>query len=190
MSFSRLCLALLGLLVIQSCAPALEQTVSVNYIEPLELRDFAKKRLSQVQVRVGAFNDERPTKNMGTIDGRRLQAKGDAGVSIRQAVEEQLRRAGAELSLFSGPLVSGSLTEWQIDVRPGFPLTEAESYATLRIQMSGPTGTPLYTASYSGSVTQKYPLLTQERVEKMLGEAVAYALREAFQDERLLAALK
>lgn len=178
------------LALLSGCAPGLGKTVRVDYIEPLALRSSVQKKLSQVQIRVSNFTDTRASAEMGGIDGRRLKPQGDVGASVKQAVEEQLRQAGVELSLFAGPVLSGEVGEWQVNVDPGFPLTQVRSQAALRIQVSGPTGTPRYSASYAGSVEQKYPFVTQDHVEKILGEAMAYAIKEAFQDERLISALQ
>lgn len=176
----------LCLVCLAGCAPGLGKTLNTDYISPLPLEKTVQQRLSGVQLRTGDFIDARGVETIGEIDGRRLLPAGDVGQSVKRAFEDALRNGGADLSLYSGPMVKGEVLAWKIEVQPGFPVSEVNTEASLRVMVSSGSNRNAYSAIYSGTAEEKHPYLSETKIEELLGLAMAYAIREALRDQRLL----
>ena len=172
--------------LLNCCAPSVGPAISVYQIEPLPLGSGAAQAYRGVKLSVGEFLDSRATRRVGEMSGEPLEAEGDVALSVKLAIEDQLRTAGADLSLFAGPVVSGEILDWRVKVTPGFPARMLEAQAEIRLELKGPNGVKQYAAEYSGSVEQKHPLADKAMVEKALGDAMAYAIQAALSDRRLI----
>ncbi len=173
--------------VLSACSPSLERTLKVDYVEPESVDNTVKASVSAVRVKLGEFSDLRRQPAIGEIDGRKLLPDGDVALSAKMALQDGLREAGASIALYGDTVVSGEVTNWFVQITPGFPLSKVEASATMRLRVERAHGKSTYSALYSGSIEQKHPFLTQTKVEKSLGDAMAIAVKEALKDDNFVA---
>ncbi len=177
-----------------SCAPGLGKTLSTRRIDPDTTHPRIAGRLEGVIVRVGAFEDSRPSPAIGRINDREIFPEGNPGADVRSAFESAARGSGARLSQFEGVKVAGQILEWKADIKPAFPLTTIESRASIRLSISrdGETSetTPVYSGTFGGVVSSQLPYASQEKIEEELGESMAVAIAEALGNGRFQSELR
>ncbi|RIL09397.1 MAG: hypothetical protein DCC75_06595 [Proteobacteria bacterium] len=177
------------LLSLGGCEPGLGKSISVSKIEGTEKCPSAANLEGRI-FRVGQFQDRRGSSPIGEIDNRMLEPASDPAQSVKGAVEQQLKACGASLSLFTGPYVSGEVLDWKVRVYPKFPASDVEAFAKLRLQVLDGVGKQIYSAAYSGSVSESHPALSGDQVESNLGAAMALAISEAFRNDGFLESLR
>lgn len=173
------------LLWLNGCAPGLNQTLSVNRIPDLDAAELRASLGPDIKVQVQKFTDARPEKTIGDVNGRALSPASDVALAAQLALEQKLKAKGYRLSLFNSPSISGEVKDWLVQVHPGFPSSTVDASAAVKLNVYDPKGVLVYTATYKGTSTAENPFFSQERIESVLGEAMAYALEEAIRDERL-----
>lgn len=144
---------------------------------------------SLVKVQVRDFQDVRTAPFIGKYEGRELNAEGDVPVTVRHAVEEEFRRRGADVHSIDGFSVQGKVRKWHVQVESGFPTNRAEAFASLEMSILNSYQEVVYRGLYSGDTIGTHPFMSKASVEEILGEAMYYAILEAFKDESFMQAL-
>jgi len=139
---------------------------------------------------LGLLADGRESETIGRIDGREVTAAGDVTGAVRGSLLEYLKASGVESAPGDGPMLRGTVLSWLVEVTPGFPASSAEGTAAVELELVDSAHRVLYTGRYEGQAARKDPFLTEEKIRTVLGEAMAFALREASRDERLLAEIR
>lgn len=179
----------LFVLILSACAPGLGTTLRVDAFEATDATSIAIGG-ARMRARVGQFLDMRTRKAIGEVRGRELEPAGDVASGATRALEDELKRAGVELSLFEAPILVGEVQQWFVTVTPDFPTSSVEAKAKIRMQVTDKSGKVLYSGLYSGGMSQKHPWLTEDEVSHVLAQAMSFAMREALKDERLLRELQ
>lgn len=170
---------------LNGCAPGLDRTLSVNRIPDLDAAQLHASLGPDIKVQVQKFTDNRTERTIGDINGRTLAPASDVALAAQLALEQKLKAKGYRLSLFNSPSISGEVKEWLVQVHPGFPSSTVDASAEIKLNVFSPKGVLVYSATYKGTSTAQNPYFSQERIESVLGEAMAYALEEAIRDEQL-----
>jgi len=180
-------LSLVVCFFLSACAPGLNSTLRVSNIP---VSENAPRSLTGLRVKVEDFQDSRPTLNIARIKRRDLKPDGDVGLSVQQAVERQLKIQGARLALFGSPIIRGSVKEWHVAVQPKFPSSIANAKASIFVELFDTTGKKIYGGSYSGNMSVEHPVMPQDKVESILGEAMLNAINKFLNDTRVVDKLR
>ncbi len=177
------CVIALSLLC--SCAPGLERTLLVSQIPTSDSSSqYLRGRLT-----VGVFTDARQKEVIGHFNGKNLSPEGDVPASVALAFERELKARHAELVAFDAPLLEGEVRDWFVDVTPSFPVNRIKARAKVRIRLLQKGKVPLFHGEYEGNVTYEHPLVSQGDIERILTEAMSFAIQEALEDSRFESAL-
>lgn len=180
-------LSLLLALSISACAPGLNTSLRVSQIP---VSEDAPLNLSGLKIRIDSFEDMRSTSSIAKVDGREVRAEGNVGLSVQQAVERQIKIQGARLSLFNTPSIKGTVREWRIVVKPDFPSSKANAKAAISIDLMDTEGKKIYSGNYAGNMSVENPLLLQDKVEGILGEAMLNAINRFLNDPKFISKLR
>lgn len=157
---------------------------------PLEsVKDDLDPSFAGLKVRVEAFTDTRSDPAVGEIDGRSLMLQGNIEESIRIAFERAFVQKGVLVSNAEAPALEGELSSWKVSVTPGFPMSEAEAKASIRVQVLNERGESIYQGNYSGATFSKHPMMSQSHVEGILAGALGEAVAAAVNDSELISAI-
>ena len=172
------------LVAFTACAPNLGSRLNVEQIPDGPLEEADLHLSSRLRIQLLNFTDARKSEVVGEINGRQLTAAGDVALSVRQALERYLRASGALVrpALGQANSVEGEITEWLVKVQPAFPVSEAEGSASIKLRVRNQEDKVVYVGNYSANSVVKHPALDEAQVEKVLGEAMGYALVEALKD--------
>ena len=167
------------------CAPSFQDTLIVDAIPEPDPTNQSSS-LSGAKLKVDTFTDLRTSPVVAEINGRTLTPEGDPGVAVQRGFESYLKGQGATVSLFGADRgIAGSITEWKIAVRPGFPVSFIEGKAAIKVDVSDSSGRIVYKGQYSGSSSMQHPFPKESTAESVLGDAMAQAIGEALKDSRL-----
>jgi hypothetical protein len=171
-----------------SCAAGFGKSIAAPVVEPqgqLEAPAGAKP----LRVRIEPFTDKRSSSTFVVINDRKIESEGDIGVALQQGFEEAFSKIGVDRALFDVPRVSGSILEWSATVNPAFPASTMKATSTILVEVYSAKGNRLFGKKYIGEVEAKHPLMTEEKVTKMLGMAMGHAVSEAVNDSAFESAL-
>jgi hypothetical protein len=172
--------------MVSACAPGLGTTLPVQPLPDLPVKDFKDMYSGPIRAQVAPFIDNRLNDVIAQIENRSVRTAGNPGIEVQQAFERQLKSAGIELSLLDSPTINGEITRWRCTVTPGFPSSTVTASAEIRVRVNDLTDNLIYLASYSGETEAKSPILTQDKIQETLSEAMAHAVNEAVKDEHLV----
>ena len=172
------------------CAPSLGSSLRVNTLPEIDSRELKVEGGGRT-VRIARIFDNRTLPIIVAINDRTIPSDGDLGATVQEAFEHELKAIGFSVSLFKGSrTLEGSITQWSGVVHPGFPTSEISCDASLSLRVLPESGEiPIYKGVYSGAVTLQHPFPSESVVGRALGQAMAKAVEEALNDEKLLKSL-
>ena len=177
--------ALSALIVIAGCAPLhAGPTVGVAGIPLLQEDNHTSPGLERARLRIDKFGDSRADPILGQDGDQSVRAASDPGAAVQAAFEERLKRAGAQITLFDSSVLSGSITKWEFTLTRKLPLSNARAEAAITVELRDRSGKVNFRGTYSGSVELERPLINQDNIERILAEAMAHAVSQAFTDAR------
>jgi len=140
---------------------------------------------SDIKISVGALEDVRETRLVGEHGGRELRIEGETLHYLRTALEEALRQHGIQQAAFGTPVINLKLQEWTLDVKREFAMLNADSSSSVQVLAFYPRDTLIYTGEFSGSAGYRAPVVSQGRLEKLMGESLLYAVEALIEDSEL-----
>lgn len=171
------------------CAPELGRTLTVPGIPDPEIVAASDNTTDSVRVRVGNFTDARPGRTLVVIDGRKVDSDGALGRTVEEAFARYLRHAGARIAVLNAPTIEGQVVDWSANVEPGFPTSEARAIARIKVTLRDSRSHPIYYATFSGESTAQHPMLGEEEIQRLLGQAMGSAIEAAVRDGEFIAQL-
>jgi uncharacterized lipoprotein YajG len=172
------------------CAPGLGENMRVSRVNHEIVEPLMLQAARIPAVRVGIVTDLRESRDVATINNRKLPPSSNVVFEVRRAIERHLSLSGIRLTQFGESSMSVDLLKWHIDVRPGFPSTEVHSEAELVFRILNERGEETYNGRYNAFQQKRKPAFSQSEIEEILGEAMAFAIREALSDQGLLQSLQ
>jgi hypothetical protein len=186
----RMCLLVLGFCcLLTGCAPEIGLTLTAPEISEPENLVEAASSAEPVRVRIGAFVDARPTQTIAIIDGRKVDSEGELGRVVEEGFERYLRSVGARIAVLNAPTIEGQVVDWSARVEPGFPTSEAQAVARLKVTVRDTRAHPIYYATFSGESSVTHPMLGVEEVQQLLAQAMGSAIEAAVRDEDFVSQL-
>jgi len=186
----RMCLLVLGFCcLLTGCAPEIGLTLTAPEISEPENLVEAASSAEPVRVRIGAFVDARPTQTIAIIDGRKVDSEGELGRVVGEGFERYLRSVGARIAVLNAPTIEGQVVDWSARVEPGFPTSEAQAVARLKVTVRDTRAHPIYYATFSGESSVTHPMLGAEEVQRLLAQAMGSAIEAAVRDEDFVSQL-
>lgn len=175
--------------LIIGCAPELGRSLAVPTLPEPELVSNDSAGSEPVRVRIGHFIDARPAQTIVVIDGRKVDSEGALSRAVEEGFERYLRQAGARIAVLNAPTIEGQVVDWSARVEPGFPTSEANAVARLKVVVRDSRGHPIYHATFSGESTATHPMLGTDEIQRLLGQAMGSAIEAAVRDDDFVAQL-
>lgn len=180
----RMCLVVLGFCCFMTgCAPEVGLTLIAPEVPEPESMLQAESSAEPVRVKIGSFSDARPAQTIAIIDGRKVDSEGELGKVVAEGFERYLRRAGARIAVLNAPTIEGQVVDWNARVEPGFPTSEAQAVARLKVIIRDTRAHPIYYATFTGESSVSHPMLGSEEVQRLLAQAMGSAIEAAVRDE-------
>ena len=165
------------------CAPEIGLTLIAPEVPEPESMSQAESSADPVRVKIGSFSDARPAQTIAIIDGRKVDSEGELGKVVAEGFERYLRRAGARIAVLNAPTIEGQVVDWSARVEPGFPTSEAQAVARLKVTIRDTRAHPIYYATFTGESSVTHPMLGSEEVQRLLAQAMGSAIEAAVRDE-------
>jgi hypothetical protein len=173
-----------------ACAPEIGLTVPVPSLpDPTPTVGGPRISEGEVKVRVGSFKDTRASQTFVVVDGRKVGTQGSTASAVEEAFARYLREAGARIAVLNTPSIDGEILDWNAQVQPAFPASEAKASARLKVTVRDSRAHPLYHATFTGEASTSHPMVDSEMVQKLLGEAMGSAIQAAVRDDEFVAQL-
>ncbi len=180
----------LGMLLIAAgCAPELGRTLPVPVIPEPEFVAAGDKGAEAVRLKVGNFDDARPAQTLILIDGRNVDSEGPIARVVQDAFTRYLRQAGARIVILNAPTIEGQIVAWSAKVDLGFPTSVGRAVARIKVTVRDSRAQPIYHATFSGESTKEHPILDEEDVKQLLGQAMGIAIDAAVRDRDFITQL-
>lgn len=191
-------LAVSSLVFLASCAPSLgngnlrispiiNENDFINSIHAVtEFRSNKFTTEGRFQFQIVDFDDNRGNQVVGEIDGRPLKSIESIPSAVRQGLERRLVMAGGAVGGFNAPLISGEIISWFVKVTPGFPTTEVDAIAKVRVMVVDNSGVIVTQLESEGDSHLKKAFVTRQDVEKTLAAAMANTLDEVVKDRTFM----
>ena len=189
MKIIRPAAVLLLLFCLSACAPSFGLKMSVPSMPDATSITPAGLDEARARVKVGAFTDARASDTMATVDGREIPSDGSVGGAVQEGFERYFREAGMRVVLTSAPVIDGEVTEWKAKILPGFPSSDAIATARLHIMVKDSHRHVIYSGNFSGEASVSHPLLDEDHVRQLLGQAMAGAMQAAVDEEDVRVAI-
>jgi hypothetical protein len=157
--------------LVAGCAPHFGLTMKVPPIPQAQHVEPEGADAAALQVKVGAFEDARLSTTIAEVDNREIPSAGSAGAEVQEGFERYFKDVGVRIVRRDAPILEGEISEWSSKVLPGFPSSDAEAKAKIRVTVK--------------EATVSHPLLDEEHVRELLGQAMAAAIEAAVTDEML-----
>lgn len=167
------------------CAPQFGLTMKVPPIPDAQHVETGGVDGPALKVKVGAFEDARVSPTIAEVDNREIPSSGSAGAEVQEGFERYFRDVGVQVVRRDAPILEGEITEWSSNILPGFPSSDAEAKAKIRVTIKDSEYHVLYRGVFSGESTVSNPLLDEDHVRDLLGQAMAAAIEAAVTDEML-----
>lgn len=177
-------------LLVSGCAPEFGLTMRPPSVPEDTAILSQGSAVSALRVRIGAFDDARPSKTIAVVDGREIPSQGSVGAPVQQGFEQYWRDSGVRVVQRDAPIIDGEVVEWRVKVSPDFPSSEAIAFAKIKLRLKDSEYHLIYTASFNGEASVSHPFLDEDQVRDVLGQAMGSAIRVAVEEESLLEALK
>lgn len=172
--------------VLWGCTPGLDSALNLESLPEKQIVAKLDPFQPVPKVRVDKFLDSRESPILGAFRGQDLRAQGDLGLGVQRAFESQLKSSGAKLALFDGPQISGEIKSWKVEIQDSFPSVEVSAAAQIALRVLDEQGHPIYNARYGGEFAERNPFFSKEKVEDVLGQAMAEAIYQAVTDQEFL----
>lgn len=167
------------------CAPHFGVDMKVPPVPEAQHVEVGTADAAALRVKVGSFEDLRISSTIAVVDGREIPSVGSAGAVAQEAFERYYRGVGVRVTRRDAPILEGQVTEWRAKVLPDFPTSEASANAKIRLVLKDSEYHVLYRGVFSGEATVSHPLLDEDHVRELLGQAMAAAIEAAVTDEVL-----
>ncbi len=138
------------------------------------------------QVTIREFTDSRNYSVIGEIDGRPLTAKEPIQQVVQHTFERGLFEHGSRTGMDHGTQIAGTVKDWFVKVKPGFPLTRIFARAKLGIRVFEPGGVLIFQGTYEGASFVKHFFPNRELAESTLKQAMDTAILEIFSDDKFV----
>jgi hypothetical protein len=171
------------------CAPEIGKTLAAPAVPDSDLVAVSDGTTDSVRVRVGDFTDARPGQTIVVIDDRKVNSEGDLAANVEDAFARYLRQAGARIAVLNAPTIEGQVVDWSANVEPGFPTSQARAIARIKVTVRDSRSHPIYYATFSGEATAQRPILGEDEIQRLLGQAMGSAIEAAVRDEEFIAQL-
>jgi len=163
------------------CAPGLGKTFNLQPIEvPITSMSHGK-----LMAQLRPFTDSRPNKAVIVIAGREIQPEQDVSILAESAFRAMAEKSGINLLSGLGPIISVNILAWHAKVSPGFPTSNIEAIARLEVRIFDDSQNLAFRSTYDGSTQYQHPLASETNIAWTLNDAMEFALKEIFRDERL-----
>lgn len=177
------------LMLCGACAPEIGVRLKVPSLpEPTAVAD-ATTSTDPVKVRIGQFVDSRSSQTLVTVDGRKVLTDGSPVGVVTDGFARYLRQAGLRIAILNAPTIDGEIVEWNALVQPSFPNSEARASARVKVTVRDSRAHPIYHATFSGESTVTHPMVDEDVIQKLLGQAMASAIETAVKDPEFVAQL-
>lgn len=177
------------ILSLSACAPSFGLKMRVP--EMPDATSIAPPALegARSRVKVGTFTDARSSDTIAMVDGREIPSEGSVGDSVEEGFGRYLREGGIRVVTASAPVIDGEVLEWKAKIVPGFPSSDAIATARIHITVKDSHRHDLYSGNFSGEASVSHPLLDEDHVRQLLGQAMGGAMQAAVDEEDLRAAI-
>lgn len=188
MRVDKLILAPLFVVFLSACAPEIGSSLAV--VELPDSRIQIGDNSTSARVKVGRFEDARSDETIvNIVDQRRVPVKGSVTGVVEEGFKRYLREVGARVVVLDAPTIEGEVTQWVAQVKPGFPTSEGESLAQLKVTVRDSHGHPIYFATFSGQSKTERPFIGSDEVQSLLGESMGSAIEAAVKDRQFISHL-
>ena len=170
-------LAILLALLITGCSAGLDPNGLRPAIPENSERGFSDQRIS-----IGSLQDLRDSKVIGDYDGESLQLQGDSLHYVRTALEEVIKQKGYQQGAFDAPVVTIGLRGWDVALSRDFTMIDAKASSLIKVSVFYPHDSLVYVGEFEGHSGYRAPLISQARIEQLLGEALTYAMQAFVKD--------
>lgn len=181
-------LVLLGFF--SGCAPKIGLTLPVPSVPDVPSLQDSADTINRLRVHVGHFQDERLDSTMVTIDGRDVGSEGAVDSVVQEGFMRYFTDSGASVAVLDSPSIEGSVKEWSANVDPSFPTSTASAVAKLAVVVRDSRAHPIYRGTFTGEASIKHPMLGEEEVRRLLGQAMGSAIEAAVRDEEMIRQLR
>lgn len=171
-----------------ACAPSLEE--GILRVSPLRLTKKEVTKGRTFPVLVHEFRDSRTNEKVGEIEGRDLKLDSRSLGVVRYSLEQELRKRGARFTPVGSNSIYGEVLDWYIKIVPGFPFTRTYARAKVRTSVVSDMGAVLFEGQYEGTAKQRDMFPSADKIEDVLGKAMAYAVESMLEDSAFLETIK
>lgn len=178
---------------LSGCAVTTEQ-ITLNYEPQSDVAVIEKADSVTVDVTV---RDERP--DMSRVSRKRngfgmemasITAAEDVTVSIRKAIEQELRQRGFKVDKKANVFIAAELTRFYNDFKLGFFAGDAVADLNMSVAVQGVNDTPLYSRIIMvQGMERNIQLMTGDNARLALNNAIKNGMAELFEDKKFIAAL-
>ena len=174
-------------------APELTTTTSSNNSDRATSTRRARARLSSsISIQKVADARHTPTyqehleeNNPEHITPEYTQPVGPITSLVESALRDSLKNAGVGI-LDSAPIsLKAEVREWKAKISSRFS-SDLQSYATLYIELLDPAGKRIYSGTYQGERSSKFPFINRSDVKDSLATAMHNCIANLLADEQLL----
>ncbi len=181
--------ALLVVFSASACAPEFGLEMQAPPVSAVQKVEPGGAEAAALRVKVGSFEDARSALTIVTVDDREIPTVGSVGGPVQEAFDRAFRDAGVRVVRRDAPLLQGEVVEWKANILPGFPSSEAVATAKVRVSLKDSESHVIYRGVFNGEATVSHPLLDEDHVQELLGQAMGGAVEAAVNDEVLRAQL-
>lgn len=178
------------LFVLTGCAPKIGLTLSVPNVPDAAALQDRTESVNRLRVHVGHFQDERIDTTIVTIDERDVGSEGAVDSVVQEGFVRYFTDAGASVAVLDAPSIEGSVKEWSATVDPSFPTSTASAVAKLTLVVRDSRAHPIYRGTFTGEASVKHPMLGEDEVRRLLGQAMGSAIEAAVRDEEVIRQLR
>ena len=173
-------------IALNGCAPGLGKDLRVNFNAPVDADIDTSSSPLNLSLIVKNFKDSRPDNSIGEIDGRKLNPKGDIGLSVQSVFYKHLKAAGIKSVMYDAAYIEGEVLDWKVRVSPGFPFTKIEGASSINVTLYNKMSQPIYKSNYTGNYKLMDPFPSERKVERTLSLAMGESVRQAVEDKALI----
>jgi hypothetical protein len=138
-----------------------------------------------IQFQMRPVVDDRANPPIIIVDGRGVLSSSDIGSVVDNAFRSYAHNYGWQLRAGEGKIISVRVLDWVGEVRPSFPASTVDARVELEIEIWNASLNLDFRSRYAGSTTFQHPWLNQERVLWAVNDALGFALKEFFTDDRV-----
>jgi|GEM_PF-4349784 len=147
-----------------------------------EIERSPSSSFSDVKIAIGLLEDLRSPHTVGNFQGEDLEIEGEPLHYVRTAIDEAFAREGFEQAAFGAPVVTLKLNQWALDIKRETLFMDANSSSGVEVQVFYPRDKMVYRGRFEGSSAYSAPVVSRERLEKLMGDSLLFAIQAFVQD--------